>query len=247
MSGKLYIVGIGPGDKDLRTLRAQRVLEESQVIVGYNTYLKLISDIIEGKEVIGARMKEEVFRANVAIEKALEGKVVSLVSSGDPQVYGMASLVFDIIARRGMTLDVEVIPGVTAGLAAAARIGSPISLDYASISLSDLLIPREEILKRVESAATGDFVILLYNPINKPLLEETMSIISKFRSPETPVGIITKAYRQGEIKEVTTLRDWKKYENEIGMVTTIIVGNSRTYNAGNLVITPRGYERKYEL
>ncbi|AGJ61592.1 precorrin-3B C(17)-methyltransferase [Saccharolobus islandicus] len=247
--GKLYIVGIGPGSKEQRTIKAQEVLEKSNVIIGYNTYLRLISDVLDGKkEVIGARMKEEIFRANTAIEKALESdNIVSLVSSGDPQVYGMAGLVFDLISRRNLDLDVEVIPGVTAALAAAARLGSPLSLDFVVISLSDLLIPREEILHKVTKAAEADFVIVFYNLINENLLIEVMDIVSKHRKPNTPVGLVKSAYRNNENIVITTLSSWKEHMNEIGMTTTMIIGNSLTYSYKNYMITPRGYERKYEL
>jgi precorrin-3B C17-methyltransferase len=246
--GKLYIVGIGPGDKKLRTLIAQEILERSNVVVGYNTYLKLISDVLDNKkEVIGAKMKEELFRAKTAIEKAINGNIVSLVSSGDPQVYGMAGLVFDLIARKNIDLEVEVIPGVTAALAAAAKLGSPLSLDFVVISLSDLLIPQDEILRKVEKAAEGDFVIVIYNPINEDLLKRAMSVIIKYRKSSTPVGIVKSAYRYNEKVIITTLSEWQNYINEIDMVTTIIVGNSLSYQYKKYIITPRGYERKYEL
>ncbi|MEM0173889.1 MAG: precorrin-3B C(17)-methyltransferase [Sulfolobaceae archaeon] len=245
--GKLYLVGIGPGSKRLRTIEAHEILEKSEVIIGYNTYLKLVQDVLNGKEVIGARMKEEIFRASIAIQKALEGKNVALISSGDPQVYGMAGLVFDMIARKEINVDVEVIPGVTAALAAAARLGSPLSLDYAVISLSDLLIPEEEILDRVRKAAEGDFVVVFYNPINDNLLKKAMKIVSRYRSPKTPVGIVKAAYRENEKVILTDIESWEEYLQEINMVTTIIVGNSKTYKYKNFMITPRGYERKYEL
>ncbi|TRN04674.1 precorrin-3B C(17)-methyltransferase [Sulfolobus sp. F1] len=247
--GKLYIVGIGPGSKEQRTIKAQEVLEKANVIIGYNTYLRLISDVLNGKkEVIGARMKEEIFRANTAIEKALEdNNNVALVSSGDPQIYGMAGLVFDIIAKKKIDLEVEVIPGVTAALAAAAKLGSPLSLDFVVISLSDLLIPADEILKKVTKASEGDFTIVFYNLINKKLLLKSMEIVSKHRKPDTPVGIVKSAYRDEEKVIITTLSSWKEHLEEIGMTTTMIIGNSLTYRYKNYMITPRGYERKYNL
>ncbi len=247
--GKLYIVGIGPGSKEQRTIRAQEILEKANVIIGYNTYLRLISDVLDGKkEVIGARMKEEIFRANTAIEKALEdNNNVALVSSGDPQIYGMAGLVFDILAKKKVDLEVEVIPGVTAALAAAAKLGSPLSLDFVVISLSDLLIPADEILQKVTKASEGDFTIVFYNLINKKLLLQSMEIVSKHRKPDTPVGIVKSAYRDEEKVIVTTLSSWKEHLEEIGMTTTMIIGNSLTYRYKNYMITPRGYERKYNL
>ncbi|TRM73100.1 precorrin-3B C(17)-methyltransferase, partial [Sulfolobus sp. B5] len=168
------------------------------------------------KEVIVARMKEEIFRANTAIEKALEdNNNVALVSSGDPQIYGMAGLVFDIIAKKKIDLEVEVIPGVTAALAAAAKLGSPLSLDFVVISLSDLLIPADEILKKVTKASEGDFTIVFYNLINKKLLLQSMEIVSKHRKPDTPVGIVKSAYRDEEKVIITTLSSWKEHLEEI--------------------------------
>ncbi|AWR96297.1 precorrin-3B C(17)-methyltransferase [Acidianus sulfidivorans JP7] len=246
--GKLYIVGVGPGDPKARTLEAIESIKKSNVIVAYTTYAELIKDLTEGKEVITAKMKEEIFRTKTSVEKALEGNTVSLVSSGDPQVYGMAGLTLEYLCRKDIkNLDVEIVPGVTAANAAAARLGSPLSLDYVVLSLSDLLIPREEILHKAKMATLGDFVIVLYNPINKPLLIETMKIVKETRKPETPVGIVKKAYRKDEKVIITDLKDWEKYINEIDMITTIIIGNSRTFVCNGKMITPRGYSNKYEF
>ncbi|BCU70893.1 precorrin-3B C(17)-methyltransferase [Stygiolobus caldivivus] len=247
MKGKLFIVGTGPGAPPVRTFRMVEAIKQSDVIVAYTTYAKLVGDLVDGKEVITARMKEELLRARVAIQKALEGKTVSLISSGDPQVYGMASPALEMMCKNNVDLDVEIVPGVTAALAASARLGSPLAMDFASISLSDLLVPAEEILHRVRKAVEGDFVIALYNPINKPLLEKAMSIIAEWRKPETPIGIVKSAYREDEEVVVTTLSDWKKYEGIINMITTIIVGNSRSYICNGKIITPRGYDRRYNF
>ena len=247
MRGKLFIVGTGPGAPPVRTFRMVEAIKQSDVIVAYTTYAKLVGDLVDGKEVVTARMKEELLRARVAIQKALEGKTVSLISSGDPQVYGMASPALEMICKNNVDLEVEIVPGVTAALAASAKLGSPLAMDFASISLSDLLVPAEEILHRVRKAVEGDFVIALYNPINKPLLEKAMSIIAEWRKPETPVGIVKSAYREDEEVVVTTLSDWKKYEGIINMITTIIVGNSRSYICNGKIITPRGYDRRYNF
>ncbi|AAY79814.1 precorrin-3B C(17)-methyltransferase [Sulfolobus acidocaldarius] len=247
MKGKLYIVGVGPGSPEMRTIRAVQAIKESNVIVAYTTYADLVKDLTDGKEVITARMKEEIYRARTALEKAMEGNVVSLISSGDPQVYGMAGITLEMMYKNKIQVDFEVIPGVTAGLAAASRLGSPLSMDFASISLSDLLVPAEDILFRVRKAAEADFVIVLYNPINKPLLEKAMKIISEYRKPETPVGIVKGAYRESEEVFTTTLSNWREYEDKINMITTVVVGNSRSYLWGNRILTPRGYERKYSL
>lgn len=197
MVGRLYVVGIGPGSPELRTVAAINAIRESDVVIGYNTYVNLISDLINGKEVIKSRMHEEVMRARLAIEKALNGHVVSLVSGGDPQVYGLASLVLELVSKEGgLDLRPTIIPGVTAALAAAARLGAPpLNMDFAVINLSNLLVSDEEIMMRIRAAASGDFVIALYNPISKDVLVKAMNLISMFRGASTPVGIVRNAYR----------------------------------------------------
>jgi precorrin-3B C17-methyltransferase len=245
--GKIYILGLGPGDRPNMTEAFLKAIQESDVIVTYKTYAELIKDLTHGKEVITANMKEELMRAKTAIEKALQGKTVAVVSSGDPQVYGMASPTLELLCLGKFDVEVKVVPGVTAALAVSALLGAPLSHDFAVISLSDLLTPREEILRKVRFAAEADFVIALYNPINPVLLMEAVKEISRFRSPSTPVGIVKAAGRENEWKVITTLREWENYLDHINMVTTLIVGNSRTYTCGDLMITPRGYGDKYEL
>jgi precorrin-3B C17-methyltransferase len=245
--GKIYVVGIGPGGKEARTLEMLEAIKESDVIVAYTTYARLIQDLTDGKEVITAKMKEEIFRAKVAIEKALQGHTVAVVSSGDPQVYGMAGLIYDMACKNNVNVEIQIIPGITAANAVAAKLGSPLSMDFAVISLSDLLIPSEEILNRVRKAAEGDFVIVLYNPINKPLLLEAMRIIKEVKGIDVPVGIVKSAYREDEEIMIATLSTWEKFLNKINMITTIIVGNSKSYICNNKIITPRGYERRYDL
>lgn len=247
MKGRIYVLGLGPGAKDARTEEFVRAIEESQVVITYKTYAELITDLLSGKEVIIANMKEELLRAKLAIMKALEGKVVSIVSSGDPQVFGMASPTLELACLSGVDVDIRVIPGVTAALAASARLGAPLSHDFAVVSLSDLLTPRDEIIEKVRKAAEADFVIALYNPINPILTSHALAEISRFRKPSTPVGIVRGVYREGEWGIITTLGEWRKYQEEINMVTTLIVGNSRSYVCNGLIITPRGYDNKYEL
>lgn len=242
MAGRLYVVGIGPGSPELRTVAAINAIRDSDVIIGYNTYINLISDLINGKEVIRSRMHEEVMRAKLAIEKALDGHVVSLVSGGDPQVYGLASLVLELISKEELDLRPTVIPGgVTAALAAAARLGAPLNMDFAVVNLSNLLVSDEEIMMRIRAAASGDFVIALYNPISKDVLIKAMNLISMFRNASTPVGIVRNAYRDGEFVITTNLGNWMRYLEVIDMNTTLIIGNSRTYVYRGLMITPRGY------
>ncbi|WP_243680470.1 SAM-dependent methyltransferase [Vulcanisaeta souniana] len=211
-------------------MAAINAIRDSDVVIGYNTYVNLISDLINGKEVVRSRMHEEVMRARLAIEKALDGHVVSLVSGGDPQVYGLASLVLELLNKEGgLDLRPTIIPGVTAALAAAARLGAPLNMDFAVINLSNLLVNDEEIMMRVKAAAGGDFVIALYNLISKDVLVKAMNLISTFRSASTPVGIVRNAYRDGEFVLTTNLGNWMRYLEAVDMNTTLIIGNSRTY------------------
>lgn len=240
----LYIIGIGPGDPEMMTLRAAKALRASRAVVGYRTYIELLGDLVAGKEIYGYGMREEVARALKAIELASRGVPTAIVSSGDPNVYGMAPLVFEAMSKMDISLEVEVLPGVTAALAAAARLGAPLG-DFAVINLSDLLTPRDVIYSRVEKAAAGDFVMALYNPISREVVEEVFRIIRKYRAAATPVGVVKNAYRQGEEVQVTTLADVDL--SQVDMRTTIVVGNSETYVWRNYMVTPRGYSRKYSF
>lgn len=191
-------------------------------------------------------MGEEVERVKMAIKLAGEGRSVSLVSSGDTGIYGMAGLVGEVLGQRD--IDIEVIPGMPLLVASAALLGAPISGDFVSISLSDYLVPWEEITRRLELAAQGDFVIILYNPRSqkrKDQLIKAREIILKYRPPSTPVGVVTNAYRREQEVLITDLEHMLDYE--IGMNTTVIVGNSTTFNLDGWMVTPRGYHKKYDL
>ncbi|ABO08944.1 precorrin-3B C(17)-methyltransferase [Pyrobaculum calidifontis] len=245
MGGKIYVVGIGPGHPSQRTFAAIDAIAKSEVVVGYETYIKLVEDLLGGKEVVSAKMRQEVYRAEVSIAKALEGKTVALVSDGDPQVFGMAPLLFEMLAKRGISVDVEVVPGVTAALAAGARLGSPLGSDFVVLNLSPLLTPEDVILHRALKAAEGDFVIALYNPIDSGLLRRVLEVVKAVRGPSTPVGVVKNAYREGEAVKITTLGEVDV--DEVDMRTILIVGNSETFVWGSYMITPRGYSRKYRL
>ena len=254
MSGKLYIVGVGPGHHDHMTFRAKQVIEESDTIVGYETYVKLVEDMIEGKDVYRYAMTQEVERAHQCIDLAKEGKIVSLVSSGDPGIYGMAGLIFEILAESGWDpkddLAVELVPGVSALNSCASIIGSPLMTDFAVLSMSDLLVPWEIIVKRVEAAAQGDFVIVIYNPASKKRihqLQDTRKLLLKYRKPSTPVAIIKGAYRDSQTVVMTDLEHMENHADQLGMSRTVVIGNSSTYNFKDLMINPRGYKSKYNL
>ena len=254
MTGKLYIVGVGPGHHDHMTFRAKRVIEESDTIVGYETYVNLVEDLIEGKDVHRYAMTQEVERAHQCIDLAKEGKIVSLVSSGDPGIYGMAGLIFEILAESGWNpendLQVELVPGVSALNSCASLIGSPLMTDFAVVSMSDLLVPWEIIVKRVEAAAQGDYVIVIYNPSSKKRihqLQDTRKLLLKYRKASTPVAIIKGASRKSQTIVMTDLEHLEEHSDKLGMISTVIVGNSSTYNFKDLMINPRGYTSKYNL
>jgi precorrin-3B C17-methyltransferase len=236
------------------TFRAKQVIEESDTIVGYDTYVSLVEDLIQGKEIHRYAMTQEVERAKQCIELAMAGKTVSLVSSGDPGIYGMAGLIYETLAEAGWDpktgLQVEVVPGVSALNSCASLIGSPLMTDFAVVSMSDLLVPWEIIVKRVEAAAQGDYVIVIYNPSSKKRihqLQDTRRILLKYRKPTTPVAIIKGAYRESQTIVITDLQNMEEHADKLGMISTVIVGNSSTYNFKNLMINPRGYTSKYNL
>jgi len=254
LTGKLYIVGVGPGHHDHMTFRAKNVIEESDTIVGYETYVNIVQDLIDGKDVYRYAMTQEVERAHQCIDLAKSGKIVSLVSSGDPGIYGMAGLIYEMLAESGWDpkngLPVEVIPGVSALNSCASIIGSPLMTDFAVLSMSDLLVPWEIIVKRVEAAAQGDFVIVIYNPSSKKRihqLQDTIKILLKYRKSTTPVAIIKGAFRDSQSVVLTDLENITNYSDKLGMISTVIIGNSSTYNYKDLMINPRGYTSKYNL
>ncbi|MEQ8159916.1 MAG: precorrin-3B C(17)-methyltransferase [Smithellaceae bacterium] len=241
-AGKLYVVGIGPGGPEDRTRRAEKAITESNVVAGYKMYLDLIKDLTEGKEIISSGMTREVERCRAALESAAQGNVVALVSSGDAGIYGMAGLALELNHALEFRVPIETIPGVTSATAAAARIGSPLMLDFAVISLSDLLLSWETIRKRIEAVAGADLVIALYNPKSKKRtlhLKEAVAILLNCRPGSTPVGIVTDAGRPGE-KIVLASLD-KLLEADINMTSIIIVGNSTSKIIDGKFITPRGY------
>ncbi len=247
----MLLVGFGPGNHEHLTFRAKEAIEEAEVVIGYKTYIDLVKDLIGGKQVIYTGMTEEIDRAKAAIDLACSGKVVALISSGDVGIYGMAGLAFELLKEMSWDpargTDVEVIPGVTALSACAAILGAPITHDFAAISLSDLLTPWEVIVRRLEAAASADFVIALYNPKSgrrTRQIVEAREILLKYKSPQTPVGIVKSGLREGQHRVLTDLEHMLEYE--IGMLTTILIGNANTFTYKGLMITPRGYRSKYE-
>jgi precorrin-3B C17-methyltransferase len=241
------------------------VLTAADTIVGYSTYVDLIRPLIEGKTVVSTGMTKEVDRVAAAIDTALGGQTVALVCSGDPGVYAMAGLVLESCAARGIAvapqralarhhaanekpLSIEVVPGIPALCAGAALLGAPLMHDFAAISLSDLLTPWEVIEKRLQAAASADFVMVIYNPKSKKRhwqLERAQQIALEHRAPETPVGIVTGAMRDDQRIAVTSLG--LLHKADVNMQTTVFIGNSTTTRYGDFVFTLRGYGKKYNL
>jgi precorrin-3B C17-methyltransferase len=238
--GKLYVVGIGPGGLEHMTLKAQKVIEESEIIVGYTRYIEFIQPLLVGKEIYSTGMMGEVERCKKALELSKD-KTVAIISTGDAGIYGMAGLILELRKDE----EVEVIPGVTASSAAGSVLGAPLMHDNCNISLSDLMTPYELIKKRVELAAQGDFVISLYNPRSKGrpnYLKECIDIISKYRQGNTPIGIVKNALREGETISLLSIDTFD--ENLVDMFSIVIIGNSCTNIKDGKMITPRGYEKK---
>ena len=251
-TGILYVVGIGPGAQDHATPAALKAIAESQLVVGYSTYIKLVRHLLEGKEIIKTGMTEEIGRARAAIERARDGATVSLISSGDAGVYGMAGLVFQVLKemgwKRGDSPELRLIPGMTALNSCASLVGAPLVHDSCSISLSDLLTPWSVIEKRIEAAASADFVIGLYNPASgrrTRQIVDAQAIIRRHREGSTPVALVKSAYRDMQQVFLTDLDNFLDYE--IGMLTTVIIGSSNTFMFEGYMVTPRGYTNKYSF
>lgn len=250
--GILNIVGIGPGNDDHITPAALNALKTSDHVIGYTTYIRLIKQHIQGKEITRTGMSEEIGRAKAAIELAKEGKTISLISSGDAGVYGMAGLVFDCLRemnwKRGESPEINFFPGITAANSCGSLVGAPLIHDSCTISLSDLLTPWTVIENRIYAAAKGDFVISFYNPASgrrQRQIVEAQRIIKEFRSGTTPVALIKSAYRKRQEIILTDLDNFLDYE--IGMLTTVMIGSSQTYVYEGYMVTPRGYSNKYDM
>ncbi len=237
------MVGIGPGNMENMSIRAVEVIKSSDCVIGYKTYINLIKELVEDKEVITSGMRSEIERASLAIEKAESGKVVSVISSGDPGVFGMAGLVLEVAKNCEQRIPVEVVPGIPSENAAAALLGAPLMHDHVTISLSDLLTPWEVIEKRVTLAAEGDFVVVLYNPKSserKWQIEKTVEILLSKKSSDTPVGVVKSAMRKKQNVTITNLG--QVLEHPIDMTTILIIGNSTTFVYDNYMVTKRGYK-----
>lgn len=237
---KIYCIGIGPGGEEQMTLRAARTLEKCDCVAGYGLYLDLIENLIEGKKRIQTGMTREVDRCAAALDAAKQGKTVAVVSSGDAGVYGMAGLLIELAA--GTNIEVEVVPGITAACSGGAVLGSPLTCDFACVSLSDLLTPWDKIEQRLRGAAAGDFCIALYNPSSRKradYLRRACDILLETLSPDTVCGTVRNIGREGESFALMTLGALR--DMGVDMLTTVFVGNSRTVVIDGRMVTPRGY------
>jgi cobalt-precorrin 5A hydrolase/precorrin-3B C17-methyltransferase len=238
--GRLALVGLGPGDRDLVTPRAIEELRRASVVVGLDRYLDQIADVLRpGTRVLRSGLGDEEQRAASAVAEARRGRAVALVGSGDAGVYAMAS---PALAVAGADIDVAGVPGVTAGLAAAALLGAPLGHDHAILSLSDLHTPWEVIEQRIRAAAEGDFVAVFYNPRSKDRdwqLGAALEILAAHRDPGTPVGVVHDAFRPGQRVLITTLAEADP--SVADMTSVVIVGSASTRIIAGRMVTPRGY------
>ena len=238
---KLTVVGIGPGDHENMTVRADRALQACQVIVGYHVYVDMVKERYPDKEFLTTPMTREADRCRMALDAARDGKDVAMVCSGDSGIYGMAALIYEL---RGEAEDpeVDVIPGLTAACSGAALLGAPLTHDFAVISLSDRLTAWEKIEARLEAAARADLSIVLYNPASRgrpDYLRRACEILLRTLPEDRPCGIARNIGREGESRELMTLARLRDFQAD--MFCTVFVGNSQTKIIGGQLVTPRGY------
>ncbi len=239
---RIYVVGIGPGSISAMTGDAITAIGSSDVIVGYKVYTDLIKDLCEGKEIVDSGMRQEIERCRLCAELAISGKTVSLICSGDAGVYAMASPMLEVAKKAGFS-DVVVVPGVTSALSGAAVLGAPLSHDFCTISLSDLLTPWETIEKRLKLAAEADFCIVLYNPASRKradYLKRACGILMQTLPSDRVCGYVRNIGRYGEEAKICTLGELA--DEPVDMFVTVFIGNSQTYAKDGRMITPRGYK-----
>ena len=242
-TGKIIVAGIGPGSESDITPAVLSAIRQSDVIVGYKYYFRFIEKIIHpGAICIDSGMKREKRRAEEAYNYAAEGKVVTVISSGDAGIYGMAPLIYEMQREKGSNIPIEVLPGISAFQKAASLLGAPVGHDFCVLSLSDLMTPWELIEKRIKAAAMADFITAIYNPKSEGRYWQLYRLIELFlqeRDPQTPVGFVRQAGREEQEVTITTLADFDP--EQVDMFTVILIGNSQTYRFDNKMITPRHY------
>lgn len=251
--GTLKLVGLGPGTPMMRTPAAVEAIVNSEVIIGYEPYVEQCKELLSPHQlIIRSPIGSEDQRARSALEYASQGRSVAIVCSGDPEVFAMASITFEILESRcremGIPspenlLELAVIPGITAGLGGGALLGAPLGHDHAYLSLSDLLTPWDTIEKRIHAFGEADVVILIYNPKSKGRtwqLPKAIEILSSYRPGTTPVAVVRNVGRDAETKEIFSLESFDA--REVDMSSLVIVGSSTTRRVGSYLFTPRGYE-----
>ncbi|NCE63436.1 precorrin-3B C(17)-methyltransferase [Pseudoflavonifractor sp. 524-17] len=241
--GSVFVVGIGPGDRQGFTAQAMAALERAEVLCGYTGYVELAAPLYPEKEVYATPMKQEIARCRWALETAQGGRTVAMLCSGDAGIYGMASPLLEV-APQFPGVEIEVVPGVTAALSGGAVLGAPLGHDFCVISLSDLLTPWEQIARRLTCAAQGDFSICLYNPASqkrKDHLRRACDILLAYREKDTVCGWVRSIGRAGQTRRLLTLEELR--ESAVDMFTTVFVGASTTRKIGQWMVTPRGYRR----
>ena len=242
MKSKIYIIGMGPGKEEMMTGEAIQALDNSDVIIGYTVYVKLLGERFEGKEMLTTPMRQETKRCRLCFEEAAKGKQVALICSGDAGIYGLASLMYEI-GKDYLETELIVIPGITAANSGAAVLGAPLNHDFCVISLSDLLTPWEKIEKRLIAAAEGDFAIAIYNPSShkrKDYLMRACDILLRVIEEERPCGFVENIGREGTRAVTCTLKELR--ETQVNMFTTVFIGNSGSELVNGKLITKRGYQ-----
>jgi precorrin-3B C17-methyltransferase len=242
--GRLAIVGLGPGDPGYLCERARPVLAAAEVVIGYTPYCERVRGLVPGITVEPWPIGTEAERAADAAARAGAGASVAVVSSGDAGVYGMAGLCVEALYERGWDghsdPELEIVPGVTAALAAAARLGAPLAVDFACISLSDLLVPWARIERRLEAVGAGDLAVALYNPRSRArphALDRALAVLGTHRDPATPAAMVHHACRPGERVEIGELGGL--HAEEASMDTLVVIGCSTTRRLGRHLVTLR--------
>lgn len=242
MKSKIYIVGIGPGKEEMMTGEAIWGLENSDVIIGYTVYVKLLGERFAAKEMLVTPMRQETERCRLCFEEAAKGKRVALICSGDAGIYGLASLMYEM-GKEYPETELIVIPGITAANSGAAVLGAPLNHDFCVISLSDLLTPWEKIEKRLTAAAEGDFAMAIYNPSShkrKDYLMRACDILLRVIEEDRPCGYVENIGREGTKAVTCTLKELR--ETQVNMFTTVFIGNSGSELVNGKLITKRGYQ-----
>lgn len=242
MKNKIFVIGMGPGKEEMMTGEAIQALDNSDVIIGYTVYVKLLGERFAGKEMLTTPMRQETERCRLCFEEAAKGKQVALICSGDAGIYGLASLMYEM-GKEYPETELVVIPGITAASSGAAVLGAPLNHDFCVISLSDLLTPWDKIEKRLIAAAEGDFALAIYNPSShkrKDYLMRACDILLRTIEEERPCGFVENIGREGTRAVTCTLKELR--ETQVNMFTTVFVGNSGSEIVNGKLITKRGYQ-----